>query len=353
MMKKPFFFLSLLICFLLWSFLASKDVHIAKPGDTLWDLSGFYLQDPFKWQEIWQINPEIQNPHLIYPGDEINLQVSGEYGSRQDRSLSFNQKTEGLQRKTGNKKADNMSPLAPSQGKIRYLLPDIIQKAPFLAEPRKNGAIFNKEADFRFRSATDATVLQLFSKIEIELGSMQGVKPGDFFQVYAVGKKYRSYENSKKLGSLVSVKGVAEVKKSGEETSQGVLTSCFGAISRSARVSPLKKERLVGIKGYHTYPDRNRTGQVVYIEENHETVLPYSYVIIDKGSQAGFAMADGVVIYNRSPVRKKPTDTLLGKGIIVKLSEVSASVLVKTVFPGKLNNGDYVVAVHSAEIVGG
>lgn len=47
--------------------------YTVQKGDTLWDLSGTYLNNPWFWPEIWSINPEIQNPHLIYPGENITI----------------------------------------------------------------------------------------------------------------------------------------------------------------------------------------------------------------------------------------------------------------------------------------
>ena len=51
----------------------APDEYVVKTGDTLWDISKVFLRDPWYWPEIWYVNPQVENPHLIYPGDVLKL----------------------------------------------------------------------------------------------------------------------------------------------------------------------------------------------------------------------------------------------------------------------------------------
>jgi hypothetical protein len=53
-------------------------VHVVRAGDTLWDLCFTYFNNPWEWPRVWSYNPEITNPHWIYPGDQVRLRTGGQ-----------------------------------------------------------------------------------------------------------------------------------------------------------------------------------------------------------------------------------------------------------------------------------
>ncbi|GBU08903.1 hypothetical protein AwWohl_00410 [Gammaproteobacteria bacterium] len=62
--------------------------YVVKSGDTLWSISAKFLNSPWQWKSLWKANPNIKNPHRIYPGDSLQL-VNGQ--------LSIKSRSQGIQ----------------------------------------------------------------------------------------------------------------------------------------------------------------------------------------------------------------------------------------------------------------
>ena len=92
-------------------------------GDTLWGIARKFLVDPWKWPEIWQMNPGIENPHLLYAGDVLVLSGSGEGETAQVKVLR-NRKVTKLSPTVRVESVDQAVPTIP---------PDVI--LPFLRKP--------------------------------------------------------------------------------------------------------------------------------------------------------------------------------------------------------------------------
>ena len=78
MTRTLFRWLSLLVLLLILSgtsltMAAEEQIYTIKKGDTLWDLSQRFIDDPYYWPNVWAKNPEITNPHLIFPGQKIRI----------------------------------------------------------------------------------------------------------------------------------------------------------------------------------------------------------------------------------------------------------------------------------------
>ena len=96
--------------------------YIVQEGDTLWDISSMFLRDPWFWPEIWFKNPQVENPHLIYPGDTLAIVYVG--GERRIQLLSRGEQGSVLAQTEGGLKIVKVNPRVRTQS-IDATIPSI------------------------------------------------------------------------------------------------------------------------------------------------------------------------------------------------------------------------------------
>ena len=153
----------------------APDEYVVKPGDTLWDISSVYLRDPWFWPEIWYVNPQVENPHLIYPGDVLKLV----YIDGQPR-LTIAERAEGG---TGSKRLSPQVRREPSSRAITAVPYDVIagftgrpvllektqvQKAPYIVAMRDDHIIGGAGNELYAHGIKDAQPEARYSIIHVE-----------------------------------------------------------------------------------------------------------------------------------------------------------------------------------------
>lgn len=153
----------------------APDEYVVKPGDTLWDISKIYLRDPWYWPEIWYVNPQVQNPHLIYPGDVLKLvYIDGRprltigeraQGGDGTKRLSPQVRREPLSRAIT---AIPYDVIAGFAGRPVLLDKDQVKKAPYVVAMRDGHVIGGAGTEIYARGIKSAQPEERFSIIHVE-----------------------------------------------------------------------------------------------------------------------------------------------------------------------------------------
>jgi len=204
-----------LICFLLpiLAFAAQPDTrpelrndapdrHVVVKGDTLWDISGKFFKDPWKWPYIWGMNKDsIKDPHWIYPGDVIVLdRASGTLRIGQAGAASTGS-SDGVIK---------LSPKARAGHSTHDAIPSISASAiaPFLSQPLviEEGAL--KDAPTLIGAREGRVILSAH-----DIGFAKGLSPdkGAKWQIYRPGKTFTDPDTEEALGVEAIYLGSAEV----------------------------------------------------------------------------------------------------------------------------------------------
>jgi len=149
------------------------DSYTVQKGDTLWSISARFLKKPWLWPEVWQANGQIKNPHLIYPGDVVNLAyIDGQPRLSVGETSRTTTQQSGLQphvRATQLEKA--IAPLPLDAIALFLHRPRIISKEEFDTAPHvvgfEDGHIVGTPGNLAFVRGLDAQPGQHFSVVRV------------------------------------------------------------------------------------------------------------------------------------------------------------------------------------------
>ena len=264
--------------------------YIVKEGDTLWDISSQFLRDPWYWPEIWHKNRQVQNPHLIYPGDELTLiYVNGQPQisvNETPQQVSPQEVTPPVIRTkiTSDHPALRMVKLSPSIRKQGidadvFTIPgDAIRQ--FLTKPRVVTKEELEEAPYILASDDNHLIMGQDNIVYIR-GELD--KDRVRFTVFRPGEELIDPETDNVFGFEAIYAGEVHIKKYGDPAI-GQLTSSTREIRIGDRLLAVDKSKIDNLY-YPRPPDHEVKGQIISLHDALFGIAKYQIAVINRGSR--------------------------------------------------------------------
>lgn len=255
--------------------------YVVQKGDTLWDISERFLRDPWVWPELWRKNPQIENPHLIYPGDVLTLiYVDGQPVMQVQRGTTASTVAVPV--------SDRPYPTVKLSPRIREVeqersIPTIRldQIKAFLNRPRIVGEHELDTAPYIVSSADQHLMAGIDNTIYVRgLERLDGAN-------YTVVRRGQAYRNSE--GELLGYEAInvaeARVKMVGDPASM-VITESYRETLNGDRLLPAVDD------GYNQnfmprIPSEKMKGQIISVVDGASLIGQYQIVVLDLGREDG------------------------------------------------------------------
>jgi hypothetical protein len=259
------------------------DRYVVVKGDTLWDISARFLENPWLWPEVWSFNPQIKNPHLIYPGDVVYL----EYDAQGRPVLK-------VQRGQPTVKLSPTVRAARVEVPIATIPLDAIRQ--FLGHPRviskremENSAYIVAGNDNHLISGTGD---RIYAR-----GVVPGQDPNSVYSVLRIGKAYRNpgADRDDVLGYEALHVADAKVLDFGDPATLR-LTQSNRETLVGDRLVPKRASDLDQTFIPHS-PTIPVEGKIISVVDGVSRIGQYQTVVINKGEQDGMETGNVLAVY--------------------------------------------------------
>jgi hypothetical protein len=260
----------------------APDHYVVVKGDTLWDISGRFLKDPWRWPQIWNMNrAEIRNPHWIYPGDTVVLDRSG--------------KEPRLSLVKGDKRGMQTVKLSPGsretliEGDAIKAIPSRVIH-PFLVQPRVVPHGVFDQAPFILGSNVERVVLGAGDD-----AYATGGKPGETrWSVLRPGKALNDPETGEALGHEVEYLGDARTLVEGAPQKIRITHSVREILPKDKLV---KADDSAAFEYIPHAPDADIRGRIISAYGGLSDSGHYQTVVINRGSREGLEPGHVLAVY--------------------------------------------------------
>ncbi len=242
--------------------------YTVKRGDTLWDISSMFLRDPWLWPEIWQVNPQVRNPHLIYPGDELML-VYGANGQPQVRLVRGGAaRLDPLLRSS---ELDGAIATIPYSAIAAFLeRPSVVSKEQALAAPRVLA--------FRDMHMVGG------AGIEAYVRGLKGGEPNSRYNVIRVAEPIRDPDDGAILGYQGIYTATAVLRTPGDPA-KAILTDSSRETLEGDRLLSIDND--VPLNFVPRAPSRDVRGQIISVVDGVDLIGQFKVVAINRGRRHG------------------------------------------------------------------
>ena len=274
--------------------------YTVKKGDTLWDIASLFLKDPWFWPEIWHQNPQVENPHLIFPGDVLTLiYVDGQprivVGEPGQPGQPVQQKTTVVSDDKGVLPVVKLSPAVRTesiQASIATIPGDAIRQ--FLNKPRVITKEEFKDAPYILGSDDEHLIMGQGNRVYIR-GEID--KERVRYTVVREGEELKDPDTKKVLGYEAIYAGEVLINTYGDPAI-GELTFTEREVLYGDRLLPTDKSKIDNLY-FPRLPDRDIQGKVIHLPDALFGLAKLQVAVVNRGSREGIESGNLLAIYTK------------------------------------------------------
>ena len=272
------------------------DRYVVVKGDTLWDISARFLRDPWLWPEVWYVNPQIANPHLIYPGDILNLvYVDG----KPQIQVTRGHPTVSLSPQIREESLENAIPTIPLDAIKQFLTRVIVVE---------EGEMEN--SPYVVQSADEHVVTGAGDRIYV-----RGIENRDItlFDVYNPGGPYIDPDTGEVLGYEAVYAGTGPVQSFGDPATIK-LTETSREVRIGDRLRPADRSDPVVHFQPHAVPSGTE-GHIISVIDGVSEIGQFNVVALDLGKRDGMEIGHVMRVFQQGDLIKDTVSSKYGKTV--------------------------------------